>query len=89
MRNTFLSNVYYEIKRKIGIWQHKRALRKAIKLAEDKKLLTNHKQAVMLDYTGDYAVFSRKEFYLMRRRGRFDKKYKWENVLEDANYVTK
>ena len=84
-----IKETFYEIKRRIEIWRHKRALKKAIKLAKDKATLTNKKQAVMLDYTGNYVVFSRKEFYLMRRRGRFDKKYTWFNVLEDANYVTK
>ena len=84
----------------INLWYHryksnrhtkrlKRLLKRAIKKADDKKELSGKKQAVMLDWDGSYAVFSRKEFLLSRRRGRFAKKFTWEEVLRNANYITK
>jgi hypothetical protein len=88
-QRTFLQNVFHSLKEKYLIWKQRRAFNKAKKIADLKHEFTGKKQAVMLDYDGSYAVFSRSEFLLMRRRGRFDKTYKWEDVLKEANYLTR
>lgn len=67
---------------------YKKAFLKAKKLADDRKLLTSKRQVVMLDYNHKFVVFSRDEFLLMRRRGRFDKRFTWSDALKNANYKT-
>ena len=80
---------YARHKNNLHTKRQKKLLSRAIKRADDRKIITGKKQAVMLDYDGSYAVFGRDEFLLFRRRGRFDKKFTWTDVLEKANYVTK
>ena len=80
---------YHRYKASKHTKRQKKLLSRAIKRADDKKLITGKKQAVMLDWDGSFAVFSRDEFLLFRRRGRFAKNFTWENVLKNANYITK
>jgi len=74
------------------IFMDKRAFRRACRNADYLSEVKNGmKHVVLKDYNGDYVIINRNNFLMMRlpRRGQFDRNVKWEDVLREANYITR
>ena len=88
-----LSNEFIlPIKKEYLMYRERKAFRKACNQADLASELRNGmKHAVLKDFKGDYVIINRSNFLMMRlpRRGRFDRRVKWEDVLKEANYTTK
>lgn len=88
----FLYNEFVvPVKNALHIWKDSRALKRAIKYADHLSLTHNHrKYVVMKDENGNYTAFHKDNFKLMKlpRRGRFDRRVTWSDILRDCTYQT-
>lgn len=71
------------------IYRENIALKKAKKYADFLSKQANYrKYIVMKNHLGSYQAMNKAHFLLMKRRGVFNKKCSWDDIVSDANYVT-
>lgn len=74
------------------IYLEKKAFRRSMKYADHLSETHNGKKyVVMKNYDGNFQVINKDDFklYKLPRRGRFDKRTTWQDILRDCSYETK
>ncbi len=87
-----LRHEYYNIRKKIRMWWRLRELKMAIKEADYLSKTHNGRKYVVIDHwAGGFAITWREDFEegRKRRRGKFARNQKWEDVLNSCHYATK